>query len=309
MSVTSTHSHSLFFGSPFCHMTPDFSSRLAGMLQGSFIAESVSLGVHWIYDPAVIVKRHGRVSGFLAPGADSYHPHKQAGDQGHVGDQALRLLTFLKREKRWDAVAFLSDWQAMWPSYTDYVDKATKGTLANLQAGATLATCGAPSDELAGPARIAPLIAWYADKPESEAVAAAIEQTILTHRSPETIECATFLARATHRLLHGAELQSVITETAPAWALQAAEAASSIGDTLGRACPIPQALPATLWLVRKYGHDFATAAIDNAMVGGDNCARALALGMLLGAAHGLEAIPVAWRQGLKAKPLLESFLP
>lgn len=288
-------------------MTPDLSSRLAGMLQGSFIAESISLGVHWIYDPALIVKKHGRVSGYLAPGAESYHPHKQAGEQGHAGDQALRLLTFLQREQRWEAAAFLADWQAMWPTYNDYVDKATKGTLANLQAGATPATSGAPSDELAGPARIAPLMAFFADKPESEAVTAAIEQTVITHRSPETIECAEFLARATHRLMHGGGLQSVISETAPAWALKAADSATgadAIGQ-LGRACPIPQALPAVLWLVRHHGNDFAQATIENAMAGGDNCARALALGMLLGAAHGIEAIPAAWREGLKAKAQLE----
>jgi len=291
-------------------MSSSLSSRLAGMLQGSFIAESISLGVHWIYDPALILKKHGRVTGYLAPGADSYHPHKQAGYQGHAGDQALRLLSFLQHERYWDATAFLADWQSMWPTYNDYVDKATKGTLANLQAGATTATSGAPSDELAGPARIAPLMAFLADKPESEAVAAAIEQTVITHRSPETIECAEFLARATHRLLHGGELQSVITETAPSWALKAAEAATgsdAIGQ-LGRACPIPQALPAVLWLIRHHGQDFATATIENAMAGGDNCARALALGMLLGAAHGIDAIPATWREGLLAKPLLEEFL-
>lgn len=291
-------------------MSPDFSSRLAGMLHGSFIAEALSLGVHWIYDPAVIVRRHGRVTGYHAPGAESYHPHKQAGAQGHAGDQALRLLAFLHRERRWDAAAFLADWQAMWPAYDDYVDKATKTTLANLQAGASPATSGAASDELAGPARIAPLMAFFADQPESDAVAAAIEQTILTHRSPETLEGATFLARATHRLLHGAELSEAISQTAPKWALEAAESVQSTDaiGTLGRACPLPQALPSVLWLVKHHGHDFELASIENAMAGGDNCARALALGMLLGAAHGIEAIPKSWREGLLARPLLEGFL-
>lgn len=291
-------------------MAPDFSSRVAGMLHGSFIAEALSLGVHWIYDPEVIVRRHGRVTGYHAPGTDSYHPRKQAGEQGHAGDQALRLLAFLQRERRWDAAAFLADWQAMWPTYDDYVDKATKGTLANLQAGAAPATSGAVSDELAGPARIAPLMAFFAEKPESEAVAAAIEQTILTHRSPETIECAEFLARATHRLLHGAELPEVIPQTAPKWALDAAAAAqgpNAIGK-LGRACPIPQALPAVLWLVKHHGHDFELASIENAMAGGDNCARALVLGMLLGAAYGLEAIPKPWCEALKARKALQRFI-
>ena len=291
-------------------MSLDFHSRVVGMLHGSFIAEALSLGVHWIYDPEVIVRRHGRVTGYHAPGAESYHPRKQAGAQGHAGDQALRLLAFLHRKRRWEAATFLADWQAMWPNYDDYVDKATKATLAHLQAGATPATSGAASDELAGPARIAPLMAFLADKPESEAVAAAIEQTVLTHRSPETLECAAFLARATHRLLHGGSLPEVIAQTAPKWALDAAEAAGDsdgIGK-LGLACHIPQALPAVLWLVKHHGHDFELASIENAMAGGDNCARALVLGMLLGATHGLDAIPLAWREGLLARKELHSFL-
>ena len=288
-------------------------SRRAGLLYGSFVAEALSLGVHWIYDPALIVARHGRVTDFHAPGSQSYHPQKQAGEQGHVGDQALRLLAFLQREQAWNADSFLNDWRAMWPSYTDYVDKATKGTLANLAAGATTANSGAPSDELAGPARIAPLVAMFAGRSESELVAASIEQTVLTHRSPEAIEVAEFLARASHRLLHGAALQETIRALAPAWALSAAEKVLPLSVTeamgqLGRACPIPQALPAVIHVALKHGDDLETAFIENAMAGGDNCARALALGLLLGAAQGVDAIPARWRAGLRAASQFDVFL-
>jgi ADP-ribosylglycohydrolase len=44
------------------------------------------------------------------------------------------------------------------------------------------------------------------------------------------------------------------------------------------------------------------------MAGGDNCARALALGLLLGAAQGVEAIPARWRAGLRAASQLDVFL-
>ena len=84
------------------------------------------LGVHWIYDHKNWLQKHGRVTEYKAPGADSYHPHKQAGDQGHVGDQSLCLLTFLSREKKWDPSMFMDDWLGMWPDYNDYVDGATK---------------------------------------------------------------------------------------------------------------------------------------------------------------------------------------
>lgn len=289
------------------------SSRRAGLLYGSFTAEALSLGVHWIYDPALIVARHGRVTDYHAPGAASYHPQKQAGEQGHVGDQSLRLLAYLQREQAWKAEDFLNDWRAMWPSYTDYVDKATKGTLANLAAGATTANSGAPSDELAGPARIAPLVAFFAEADEATVVAASIEQTVITHRSPEAIEAVEFLALASHRLLHGAALHETIRALAPASALSAAEkvlplsATEAIGQ-LGRACSLSQALPAVIYLALKHGDDLETAFIENAMAGGDNCARALALGLLLGAAHGVEIIPEQWRKTLRAARQFDTFL-
>ena len=77
---------------------------------------------------------------------------------------------------------------------------------------------------------------------------------------------------------------------------------------LGRACSLSQALPAVIYLALKHGDDIETAFIENAMAGGDNCARALALGLLLGAAHGIEAIPARWRAGLRAASQLDVFL-
>ena len=288
-------------------------SRRAGLLYGSFIAEALSLGVHWNYDPADIVRKHGQVVDFIAPGAGSYHPHKQAGDQGHVGDQALRLMAFLHREQHWHAPLFLADWVAMWPDYTDYVDKATKATLANLAAGATLANSGSTSDELAGPARIAPLVAFKAEADEEVLTTAAMEQTMVTHHSPHAIACAEFLARLCRRLIEGAPLVPTLRALAPAWALAAADQVLAAGTAdplgqLGRSCSMSAALPSVIYLVLKHDRDLAAAFIENAMAGGDNCARGLALGMILGAANGVESIPARWMQGLRAAPAIEAFL-
>tara|TARA_A100001015_G_scaffold41290_1_gene45197 strand:+ start:7033 stop:7275 length:243 start_codon:yes stop_codon:yes gene_type:complete len=77
-----------------------FKNRQAGLLFGSFCADALSLGVHWIYDSNKLAKEHGQVTHYKTPGPDSYHPHKQAREQGHVGDQALSLVEFLTREKQ-----------------------------------------------------------------------------------------------------------------------------------------------------------------------------------------------------------------
>ena len=47
-------------------------------------------------------------------------------------------------------------------------------------------------------------------------------------------------------------------------------------------------------------YDFAAAAKANAMVGGDNASRAVAIGMVLGAYHGVNGIPKPLRDGLNA---------
>jgi len=291
----------------------DLTNKQSGLLFGSYSADALSLGVHWIYDTNELAQKHGRVSEYKAPGAGSYHPHKQAGDQGHVGDQSLCLLKFLMREKKWSPSDFMDDWLAMWPDYNDYVDGATKNTLANLQNQTDKTQGGSDSVEIAGPARIAPLISFLANSPESEVVQAAVEQTMLTHRSKEAEESATFLAKTGYRLIHGANLLDTLNETAPEWALKKANsvlsenAVDAIGK-LGPACSISSALPSVLYLTIKHGSEIETAFIENAMAGGDNCARGLVLGMLLGAANGMASIPNHWVENLKVQTDLVEFL-
>ena len=290
----------------------DLTNKQSVLLFGSYCADALSLGVHWIYDANELAQKHGRITHYKAPGADSYHPHKQAGDQGHVGDQSLCLLQFLVREKKWSPSGFMNDWLGMWPEYNDYIDGATKSTLANLQNQADNTQVGSDSVEIAGPARIAPLVCHLANSTEEEVVRASVEQTMLTHRSKEAEESATFLAKAGYRLIHGANLLDTLNETAPEWALKKANsvlsenAVDAIGK-LGPACSISSALPSILYLALKHGDDIESAFIENAMAGGDNCARGLVLGMLLGAANGISSIPERWVNELNAYDLLREF--
>jgi ADP-ribosylglycohydrolase len=230
-----------------------------------------------------------------------------------VGDQSLCLLTFLSREKKWDPSMFMEDWLGMWPDYNDYVDGASKATLANVQNQTDKTQGGSHSVEIAGPARIAPLIVYLSSSSESEVVKAAVEQTMLTHRSKEAEESATFLAKAGHRLIHGARLEDTVRETAPEWALKSANsvlpqnAVDAIAK-LGPACSISSALPSVIYLALKHGENTEIALIENAMAGGDNCARGLALGMLLGAANGYTSIPEQWRNDLNGATALHELI-
>ena len=69
---------------------------------------------------------------------------------------------------------------------------------------------------------------------------------------------------------------------------------------VGKASPTEGTLPSSVYIILKYMDDFTAAIKANAMVGGDNASRAVAIGMVLGAYHGVETIPTELRGGLNA---------
>ena len=80
---------------------------------------------------------------------------------------------------------------------------------------------------------------------------------------------------------------------------------------VGKASPTEGTLPGALYFILKYGDDEAglkKALQANTMVGGDNASRAIAIGMVLGARHGVDAIPQAWKEGLDQWAYCEALL-
>jgi ADP-ribosyl-[dinitrogen reductase] hydrolase len=60
---------------------------------------------------------------------------------------------------------------------------------------------------------------------------------------------------------------------------------------LATACYCEQTFTVVLFLAYKYAQDPSKALLQNAMLGGHSTSRGMVLGAILGAAHGLEAIP------------------
>merc|ERR1719393_581524 len=60
---------------------------------------------------------------------------------------------------------------------------------------------------------------------------------------------------------------------------------------VGKASPTEGTLPGSIYFILKYDGDFVAAAEANAAVGGDCASRAMAIGMVMGAAQGMEGIP------------------
>lgn len=295
------------------------SDRIAGMVWGSLAADALALGAHWEYDQGELARKFGRVDRYLAPRPDSYHAGKMAGEQTHLGDQTLVLMESISAAGGFSLEDFSERWLAMWRGYPGYVDHATKETLGRLGTGVGRSEEG--SQELGGSARMAPLLAAMHGGSVDDAVDGARAQTGFTHGSPLAGDAAEFLTRVVFSVLNGEHPRAAVAaaKSRDYAALDLAEMvgkvvevesmdAGAAADSLGLGCPIVSALPVTLLLLDRFADDFELALVENVMAGGDNAARGLVLGMILGAHHGAEAIPDGWIDKLAAGERVVKFL-
>ena len=66
----------------------------------------------------------------------------------------------------------------------------------------------------------------------------------------------------------------------------------------GRSCHTPEAFPGIIHLIAKYEDDLKEALVQAVMAGGDSAARAMIVGVVLGAHLGMSALPPEWLAGL-----------
>jgi len=290
------------------------------MVKAAFVADALALGGHWVYNAGVISKKFGRLDSMQAPLGKTYHPTKKAGDFTHYGDQTLVLLESVAREGRFDLARFARDWQALFDGYDGYFDHATKDTLINFKNGRGPEKAGSESTDFSGAARIAPVV--YAHRKDRDAMVAACRaQTAMTHNHPEVVAGAEFLARVLWHVLQGqapADAMSAVADgemdnpAVAGWVSTGLESAE--GETLaviadfGQACAISMAFPATVHLVARYEDDLEAALVENVMAGGDSAARGMAVGMLLGAWLGDEALPSAWLEQMNRTKQIDHLL-
>jgi len=207
---------------------------------------------------------------------------------------------------------------------------------------------GGPSNAMA--LRYAAVFAFYDDSAtgEDQAVDAALK-SMFTHSERTAKLGCEFFARVTYRIIHNdlkpSQAIAEVSEQMGGWIAskvrQAVEKVSEATDPdqplskelfvddlaltsmarlwdvgksepikVGKASPTEGTLPGSVYFILKYENDFLEAVQKNAMVGGDNASRSIAVGMVLGAYHGVNAIPENLKKGLSnwehCEPLLDS---
>lgn len=310
-------------------MTIELNDRIAGMVWGQFIGDALCMGTHWIYNLADLAEFYPNLRGFEAPRPGHYHHSKQPGDFTHYGEAALLLLESVAAQGKLDTndygrrfIAHFAD-----PSYTGYLDSATRGTLENTPTNAAGEPipefdfqCGADDDQLATATSIAPVIACYHASPELEEQVSRVTRVRQNH--PRSIAYMQVHAKILRELLLGTDLHSAvhrIQETAAKDPQFGEELAIRFRDVfarkhlttteataqLGQSCPLQNSFPAALVAVIQTPNEFAPTLLRILAAGGDNAGRAAMAGTWLGAHLGIAAIPIELREKLRHRERIE----
>lgn len=269
-------------------------------------------------------------------GARNYHPGAIAGDQTDYGEYNVLMLEHLAKSadspRAFDVTELLPTWQKrLTNDWKQWICTQTKLTFQQVQQGTPVSQLGGNSNAMA--LRFAPVFSYY--ETEDAVVDAAIK-TMFTHREKTALLGGEFFARVTYRILHhnltprqaidqvAAEsdlwiqhkVQQAISKFEEAMkpplsneefvddlALTSMARLWDVGRSepikVGKASPTEGTLPGTIYFILKYPDDLVLAAKANAMVGGDNASRAIGIGMVLGAAHGvMTGIPNELKDGL-----------
>ncbi len=283
-----------------------------GLWLGSITGDLFSLGGHWIYDLDILNAQFPHYDKPQEPLEDTFHKTKMLGDLTHYGDQALHLWQHLADHAgHYDPAAYRKAWFKYMKQYSGYLDKASRDSLVALEKKHPF---GSSSRELGATARIAAIYYWIEEP--AAALAAALDQSKMTHNSEVATAVSYLTARTLQNLLDvpdGTE-PSVFAELEKIKDLMIAEktldmallvdsfavvkeleelSAPSIAKTLGQTCDVSHGLP-TLLAVLKATEDYRQAMELNVMIGGDSAARAMVLGALIGAKSGAEAVPTDW---------------
>ncbi|MEO1092916.1 MAG: ADP-ribosylglycohydrolase family protein [Pseudomonadota bacterium] len=305
-------------------------ARLTGAVWGMFVGDAYCLGSHWIYDETAFRTRFpDGPAGFDVPAADHYHAGKPPGGLTHYGDGALLLLESLAAAGRFEPMDYGERINAVYgvPAPASYVDKPTRHLVERRRAGNAEAAYaeGAAADDAQNvtTSRLAPLVVRYAGAPEL--MLHVDRATRVLQENDRAVAYACAHARLLTELLAGAALPQALDRVAASAdprtplgkelreLIAAAREAESedvdeVTGRFGRSCPLVKAFPASLHNALAHRDDFAAAIRTCGAARGDNASRAMLIGSWLGAIHGIDAVPPAWRERLVDRDRIDAAL-
>lgn len=284
-------------------------SRKTSALMGALTADAASLGLHWLYNVDRIAQVVGDgpaaftpINGANFEGVSGYFAHgmRRNGQLTQYGETLALVMRSILSEGQFDVSAYQTAYAAHFGAggaYIGYIDKPTKGTLANI-AAEVLTPSGVDDKQHPAIATLPAILARYGNDPAR--VKAAMEVTnvneLAAHYSP-------LIATTLASVIEGVPLKDALQTAAEADPLLQDALASTIGsvaygEVTKRECYLNQGVPLS-WHILAHSSSYQEAVEANIRAGGDSAGRSMIVGALAGAAYGMEAIPDAWLRALE----------
>ncbi|GGD35638.1 ADP-ribosylglycohydrolase [Malaciobacter pacificus] len=265
----------------------------------SLVADSYSLGSHWVYDENQLAKDSINWNILNAPMA-IWHKGKGAGEFTHYGDQTLWLYEFILENNNFNEKEFSKYWFEKMKTYDGYLDSASKQSMQNIANGIT--PSGSTSTDMSVIGRIAPLLLVSENKIE---FLQNVEKLInLTHNNIKTITCGKFFAKLLLMVLEGkniiesisflkdefdTSIQKMITRGIDSKNENTYDSIRNFGP----ACDIDDGFSGIIHLLCKYDN-LKELLIQNAKAGGDTSSRAMISSIIFMANKSYNQIPQEW---------------
>ena len=270
-------------------------------ITGALVADAYALGAHWVYDETQLKNRPIDWETLNAPQA-MWHKGKEKGGCTHYGDHGKWLQEYVLASGHFNPSEYASFWIKKMENYQGYVDGSSRETLAILKNNPQT-LCGASSHDLSIIGRIAPLL--LVSKTKEEFLENTQAFVSLTHNSTVVQKAAQFFASVLFDVALGADIADTVKHTPVDPLLARAHGAAMSSKcqdsfnairTFGPACGVEGGFEGTIHILLSYD-DYKSAMIANAKAGGDNAARGMIIGMIMGAAH--KEIPQMWQNNVK----------
>jgi len=200
-------------------------SKNAAIL-GALVADSATLGLHWIYDPKRIAEiETSKELVFLEPDADNYtgikghfeHGRKVAGESSSYGEVCLLMLQHLVEHGNFNRTEYQVEYRTHFGpggAYVGYIDSPTRQTLhvlLPLEPKAFPALSGADDDQFLSLAALPSLVVTHADT--IEVLMKRVDEMVrVTNNNDLAVAAAQCSAAALFKILHDVPINKALVD-------------------------------------------------------------------------------------------------
>lgn len=292
-------------------------NRALNSVIGALVADSASMGFHWLYDQVAIKTLSNGTPEFHAPNKKEFadrgyfaHAGKMPGENSQYGAQLVAMLDAIALKGNYEEQSYIQsfrEWFDFGGKWQGYIDKPTKITLLTLHEREAneqpLSQCGADDCQLPAISKLPGLVALHHS--DSTLLSLAESAVRVTNNNNAAVEYGIAAAQIIRSAIEGKtptqcvqsalNLSERVDEAINVAQELVLKPSSEVATQLGMHCSLDVAFPVTLHLLLN-ATSYEAAVRENILCGGDSCGRAILLGATLGACYqgGAKDIPRDW---------------